>query len=360
MVATSSISIFQYGTGEQGAGLTQDSRRRLKQPRGISVAADGALLVADYGNHCVTKFAPGDAHGQVVAGQEGKILPTIDPLKDIDRPLNMPAEGEGHLMKRPIDVCANHQGGLLVLDTEVCRVQCFTSLEDKAVTVVPPPNAPPQRSVHAPEAIKYPRSVVLRPCGDVVICDTWSHRVLRYPADGSAPELLAGTPNSAGTAPNQLNFPSGIAFTEQGELYVTDTSNHRIQCFLPNSTSGTTIAGSAKGEAGAGRGELNMPTGICIDPQDGSILVADRCNARVLCFPPGGGKEGKEVVGAEQNLSRPWGVCQGEDGAVYVSDERKAFVLKVTSQQSASLAVGENMPSQEVTANASEDPMQLD
>lgn len=327
MAPSGDAMLFQYGTGEKGSGVTEEGHRRLKQPRGVSISGDGALLVADYGNHCVLRFGQNDARGKVVAGQEGKILPTVDPLKDIDRPLG-PAEGEGLLMKRPIDVCAHSQSGVLVLDAEVCRVQHFASIDDKAATIVPPPSGPPQKSVHNPEAVKYPRSMLLRPGGDLVICDTWSHRVLRYAPDATTPEVLAGKSNSAGLTSDLMNFPSGIAFDSQGRLYVTDTNNHRVQCFLPGETHGTTVAGSADGVAGAGLGELNMPTGICIDTRDGSLLVADRMNGRVLRFPAGGAREGEVVVGPAFQLERPWGVCQDAAGAIYVSDERRALVLK--------------------------------
>merc|ERR1712139_13825 len=312
-----------------GFGLTEDGLRRLKQPRGIRVGADGALLVADFGSHCVLRFGQDDARGKVVAGESGKILGTIDLLKDIDRPGPLIAEGEGFLMKRPIDVCAHDEKGLLVLDTEICRIQHYVSLDEKATTVVPSPNGPPQKSVSNPEAVKYPRSMLVRPDGDVIVCDTWSHRVLRYHGDNPTPEVLAGKSNSSGLSPEQLSFPSGIGFDSQGRLYVTDTNNHRVQCFLPGEEKGTTVAGSLEGLPGAGLGELNMPTGLCIDPRDGSLLVADRMNARVLRFPAEGAKEGEVVVGPEQQLERPWGVCQDAAGAVYISDERRCRVLKV-------------------------------
>jgi len=328
MAPAGKSTLFQYGTGEMGVGLTQDGRRRLKQPRGITVGADGALFVADFGNHCVLRFSQEDARGKVVAGQEGKMLPTVDILKDIDRPLG-PAEGEGFLMKRPIDVCAHEQSGVLVLDTEVCRVQHYASGDEKATIVVPPPNGPPQKSVNNPESIKYPRSMQIRLGGDAVVCDTWSHRVLHYPAGAVAPELLVGKPNSSGCTSELMSFPSGIAFDSEGRLYVTDTNNHRVQCFEPGQKCGTTVAGSAEGVAGSGLGELNMPTGICIDSRDGSLFIADRMNARVLRFPAGGGKQGEVVAGPDQELTRPWGVCQDSTGAVYVSDERKAMVLKL-------------------------------
>lgn len=349
MAPSGDHSLFQYGTGVQGCGVTEDGLRKMKQPRGISIAADGGLLVADFGTHCVLKFKVDDARGQVVAGEEGKILPTVDILKDIDRPLG-PAEGEGFLMKRPIDVCVHEEGGLLVLDSEVCRVQHYASRGEKAATLVPPPHCPPQKSVNTPEAIKYPRSMLMRPGGDIVICDTWSHRVLCYSQGSSTAQVLAGKPNSAGTSPGQMNFPSGIAFDSQGRLYVADTNNHRIQRFELGETCGTTVAGSAKGVPGTGLDELNMPTSICIDSRDGSLLVTDRMNARVLRFPADGGKQGEVVVSSEQQLQRPWGICQDAQGEIYVSDERRGVVFKVgsaaTSQSPSSLKASSPKPAQ--------------
>jgi hypothetical protein len=51
-------------------------------------------------------------------------------------------------------------------------------------------------------------------------------------------------------------------------------------------------------------------------------------NARVLRFPAGGGKQGEVIVGSEKQLEKPWGICQDANGAIYVSDERRAVVLK--------------------------------
>merc|ERR1719343_510056 len=120
----------------------------FKQPRGVNLCGDGSLLVADYGKHCVFRFKPGDVIGKVVAGEEGKILPTVDPLKDIDRPLG-PPEGEGLLLKQPGDVCEGPEGGILVLDTDACRVQLFGGPAAKgrpAETVV----GADQKSLHVP------------------------------------------------------------------------------------------------------------------------------------------------------------------------------------------------------------------
>jgi sugar lactone lactonase YvrE len=258
----------------------------------------------------------------------------VDPLKDIDRPMG-PPEGEGVRLKQPGDVCEGPEGGILVLDTEACRVQLFAGSGRPAETVV----GADQKSLHVPDAIKNPRAVKRCEDGAVVVCDTWSHRVLRFDKPDSQgvrqePVVLAGTPNTTGPQPGKLAFPSGIAFGADGALFVTDTNNHRVQRFAPGQPEqGETVAGAAKGgrdAAGSGPGELDMPTGLCIDPRDGSLLVADRANARVLRFPAGSraGDAGEVVVGPEL-VERPWGLCMDAAGALYVSDERKAVVLKL-------------------------------
>jgi len=328
--------VFQYGSGAKGQGV-ENGHRSLKQPRGLRVGADGQVLVADFGNNCITKFGPNDRKGKIVAGGEGKLLPSIDYLRDLDRPLG-PVEGEGTLLKHPSDACMDPEGCLLVLDTEACRVQRFGKTPGQlADVIVPPPGSTGSgKSQSAPEAIKYPRALRTFPDGSVVICDTWSHRLLRWESVGEAgrhetPTLLAGSANSCGTRSDQLAFPSGFDFDADGFLYVADTNNHRVQRLAPGELAGITVAGSASCQPGSGLGELNMPTCVCVDAADGSLLVTDRANSRVLRFKKEAkaGDAGEIVLGPEAPLERPWGVCIGPRGHVFVSDERRAVVLKV-------------------------------
>lgn len=330
--------VAQYGSGERAYGLDADQRRRLKQPRGLHIAADGSLFVADFGAHCVVKFKPNDEAGNVVAGKEGKILSEVDPMKDLDKCTPMgPADGEGYLLKRPAAVCEGENGGLYVMDMEDARVLSFApGAGSKAEPIMPAPGAPPGKSKHSPETVKYPRSMFIHEDGTLVICDSWSHRVLAFPAAGKpgaseSPQVIAGTPMSCGKSAQKLSFPSFAAFRPDGALLVTDTNNHRVQCFQfgkPNM--GVTVAGSWKAQRGDGLQELNMPTGICVDPNDGSFYVADRGNSRVLRFPAGStaGTPGEVIAGPEL-LERPWDVRLDSEGSVYISDERLCVVYKL-------------------------------
>jgi hypothetical protein len=222
--------IFAYGTGEKDKHCPiKEGHRLLKQPRGVRLAADDSLLVADFGGHCVLRFGARDTCGKVIAGEPGKALVDPDPLKDIDRPLG-PADGEGVRLKRPVDAHDGH-GGVLVLDVEAGRVQCFGVGHGTAPTVLPMQGRQRKASAHSAEALKNPRSLTLEQCGSVVLCDTWSHRVLRFaaetPGDRSTtvtlrqeePEVLAGTSNSCGNRADQLCFPSYAILMQTGVFW---------------------------------------------------------------------------------------------------------------------------------------------
>ena len=82
-----------------------------------------------------------------------------------------------------------------------------------------------------------------------------------------------------------LNGPFDVAFDRAGNLYFSDTFNHRIRRVDARTGVITTVAGN--GDAGysgdgspAFRASLNEPYGIAIDTA-GNIYVADRLNRRV-------------------------------------------------------------------------------
>ncbi|CAF4337478.1 unnamed protein product, partial [Adineta steineri] len=58
---------------------------------------------------------------------------------------------------------------------------------------------------------------------------------IRWSSGATEGEIILGG-NEQGTQANQLNYPQEISFDRQGNLYVVDRSNHRIQKFDLNSS----------------------------------------------------------------------------------------------------------------------------
>lgn len=92
----------------------------------------------------------------------------------------------------------------------------------------------------------------------------------------------------------RLNQPFDVAFDGHGDIYVSDTFNHRIRKIEHDTGIISTIGGNgSKGFSGDGgpavRAQLNEPYGIAIDPQ-GNLFFADRLNCRVRRIDAGTGK----------------------------------------------------------------------
>jgi uncharacterized protein (TIGR03663 family) len=116
----------------------------------------------------------------------------------------------------------------------------------------------------------------------------------------------------AGRGRGQFNEPRGLATDAQGNLYVVDTKNNRIQKLSP---SGEVLA--VWGEEGDKPGQFKDPHGIAVGP-DGSVYVADTWNHRIEKFDANGTfiKEWK----AEPGFWGPRGIAVNKDGVVYVTD----------------------------------------
>ena len=109
--------------------------------------------------------------------------------------------------------------------------------------------------------------------GEVFVADFGNHRVAVFSQDGE----LIRTIGSQGTGPGQFNgpteYPTGVAISPDGELYVSDCQNGRVQVLTPQ---GVYIREF-------GKGQLNTQHKLLFSA-DKHVLVADQLNHRVAVF----------------------------------------------------------------------------
>ena len=175
----------------------------------------------------------------------------------------------------------------------------------------------------ARHAMTWPNSLAISSDGKIYCSDEYenaiyvfkSDRIYTFPtADHENEVILKWGEN--GDNPGQFDGPTGLTFNTEGDLYVVDRGNNRVQIFSPK---GSYI--SSWGKEGTEEGEFCNPWGISIDKQ-GNIYVADWGNNRVQIFDYKGqyistlGTSGD----ANQRLSHPAHVAVDKDGDIYISD----------------------------------------
>jgi DNA-binding beta-propeller fold protein YncE len=97
---------------------------------------------------------------------------------------------------------------------------------------------------------------------------------------------VAGVTGINGAAANQLNTPARITMDSFDSLYIADFDNHRIQKYLLNATSGTTIAGLPNATSCSSAICLNYPTDVAVD-SNGNIYIPDSDNQRLQLWAAG-------------------------------------------------------------------------
>jgi sugar lactone lactonase YvrE len=185
--------------------------------------------------------------------------------------------------------------------------------------------------------------------GRIYLACPSAHRVVRLDPDGAL-ALVAGTgiPGYSGdggpATEAGLNYPSGIAFDQAGDLYIADFYNNRVRRVDSDGVI-TTVAGT--GQAGlSGDGwratavDLSSPTEVALDGE-GHLYIVEYGTSRIRKVDPDGvistvagtgtpGFSGDGGPAREARLNLPTDVAVDRDGNVYITDRGNNRVRKVT------------------------------
>jgi glucose/arabinose dehydrogenase len=165
------------------------------------------------------------------------------------------------------------------------------------------------------DQMRSPAGIALDQEGNVYVADTGNNRIQVFYSNGTLIREWGG--RYGNTSSDEMRFPEGIAVDQEGNVYVADTGNNRIQVFYSNGT----LIREWGGRYGSGEGEMRFPEGIAVD-QEGNVYVADTGNNRIQVFYSNGtliGEWGGGYGGREDQMRFPEGIAVDQERSMYVA-----------------------------------------
>lgn len=133
-----------------------------------------------------------------------------------------------------------------------------------------------------------------------------------------------GTDGSAGSGPGEFNAPVGMAFGPDGNLYVADFWNERVQVFTPTGQFVRQL-----GDPGTALGTFDDIRYITFD-HAGDLLVADSANGRIQAIDPYTGVGVWSFGMPFTGIGQTDGVTVDSNGDVLVSDVTTDTIQRFT------------------------------
>jgi len=178
----------------------------------------------------------------------------------------------------------------------------------------------------------YPCQVI--PQGDGVhffVSDTGNSQIIKYHGYSTYASVDAHI-GADRKASGVFSECVGAAVDSAGNVYISDTFNHRIQKFSPGGTVldkwGAFDGGGGPEAYGNYYWQFCVPKQVWYDARYDDILIADTGNNRIQVFQPNGTWS---LNFGYFNLSLPMGVCTTSDGYIYVADTGHNRIVKFNS-----------------------------
>ena len=264
---------------------TDATATAMVRPVGLGVADDGRVYVVDFGHRRVSVFTNAGAYlfsfnstadGKLVnpvhlaiQGNEvwvsDRYYHTIDIFDLQGKYLRKFVPKNEKLSWTPLAFSFDATGALRATDvgnTKLHRLIYFSADGSRTVTIG---STAQVNSPHdSPGAFSFPNGVAVAPNGDVFVSDGDNRRVQVFNAQGVFQRFV-----------DTSGVPRGIALDSKQRLYVADALAHTIAIYDSKGSPLTEF-----GERGFGPGQFNYPNDIAID-KGGRIYVTDRENNQV-------------------------------------------------------------------------------
>jgi len=163
--------------------------------------------------------------------------------------------------KAPSDLCIDNAGNVYVSDFENQRIRKI-DITGNVTTIAGNGNIGFVDGNNTDAEFDYPRGIVMDSEGNLFISDSWNHRIRKINLADSIVSTFAGGGINTGVSSigdlvddsdtsARFYTPSGLAIDGEDNIYVADAYNHRIRMITPEAVV-STVAGS--GPIGPGVG----------------------------------------------------------------------------------------------------------
>lgn len=244
------------------------------------------------------------------------------------------------------------QGNLYIADVVNQRVRKVdTSGIVTTIAGIGSPGSPGDGGPALEATLNFPNAVAVDEAGNIYVIEWGGHRVRKIDADGVI-ATIAGTGEQGyggdGGPATEANLahPSDIAIAADGSIYVADSDNHAIREISPAGNI-RTIAGTGEpgysGDRGRGfEAQLWRPQAIALD-DEGNIYISDTTNNRIRKVDtegfittvvgtgrPGEAGDGGPATEAELALLQDSGIAVDDAGDLYIADAGNYRIREVT------------------------------
>ncbi|MCD6461293.1 MAG: DUF835 domain-containing protein, partial [Thermoplasmata archaeon] len=246
--------------GVVGTGLQGEGPGEFRHPYDVEVAPDGRIYVLDTDNFRVQVFSPGNlSHVETLLSGVGGFDPD-----EVRWPCGFDLRG----------------GRMVIADTYNNRIQVLDDEGGYLFTIGS------NGSTGSDEYHFFrPRKVDMDAVGNIWVADSNNNRIQVYSPNGT---YLFSLGSTYGPPFDDRHFykPSGVAIQEDAgggrRLYVVDSNNHRVQVYTPLGEKIHTIGPSSERISGGDQNHFFVPRDATVG--DGEIFVADTGNARIQVF----------------------------------------------------------------------------
>lgn len=310
----------------------------FRYPAGVVSDGAGHLYVADITSHCIRKIRLSDGMVSTFAGSTSNG--------------HLDAVGTAAKFNEPSGLAIDRAAGFLYVSETYNHCIRKISLADAAVTTLAGSTSGTWYGYGYKDAIgtsarfKTPNGLALDGIGNLYVADAGNHRVRKIDvATGNVTTVVGGkySGNSDGVGTDaRFNNPIGLVYDGNGNLYLSDYSNHRI-CKINIATSTvTTVAGALDGTSGYAdaigtNARFKNPYGLAINAS-GNLFIADYNNTKIRkvklttgqVTTVAGSNHGLEngTIGAAL-FSYPVGIAFDEVGNLFIGDSYNYVVRKI-------------------------------